>query len=384
MTGYFTVPSVSWGPAAIEQLSALGARKVFLLADPALKGRPALVRILEELVKSDTTTEVSHEVMLEPTLASIEPVAEAARRTRPDWIAAVGGGSTIDTARAAWCRLALPDLPLEQITPLVEIRARAAARFVAIPTTSGSGSEAAWVSQLKDGTGRPVEVGARELLPDWALVDPGLAASVPPAIQAECGADAIAHALEATLSEWSNPFADAMAREALALALPAVARITRHPEESDPRAALHYAATLAGIAAANAQLGVAHALAHALAGVFAQPHRRLVAAVLPYAMEFNFPSSREKLQALAAVVGPSVAQSRSALSERLRAAWEAAALPRSLAAVGVTAAALAPHRAQVIEWARASSALVSNPRIPSAAQLSDLLDAAVAGTPVGF
>lgn len=384
MTGYFTVPSVSWGPAAIEQLSALGARKAFVLADPFFKGRPGVVRVVEELTKSDASVEVSHAVVSEPTVASVETAAEALRSAHPDWIVALGGGSALDTARAAWCRLAQPKVPLDQITPLVELRARAQARFVAIPTTSGSGSDAAWVAHIRTAEGRPLEVGTRELSADWALVDPDLARSVPAPRAAEHGADAVAHALEALLSEWSNPFSDAMAREAVARALPALARVTRHPDETDGRDALHYAATLAGIAAANAEVGVAHALAHALGGVTGLPHARLVAALLPTAMEYDFPSCREKLQGLTGVVGPSVAQSRPALADKLRATFEAAGLPRSLAAAGVPEATVRDGRKQVIEWARGSSGLVANPRIPSSEELGRLLDAAFAGQPVTF
>lgn len=384
MTGYFTVPAVSWGPSAIEQLSALEAHRAFVLVDPFLQDGPALTRVVEELGKTDTAVEVRAAASGEPSVASVEPIADAMRAARPQWIVALGGGSTIDAARAAWCRLARPEVPLEQVTPLVELEARAHAHFVAIPTTSGSGSEAAWVAHVRAPDGRPLEVGSRELLADWALVDPDLARTVPPARAAEHGADAIAHALEALLSEWSNPFSDATALEALAIALPALARVTRHPDEADPRAALHYAATLAGVAAANAQTGVAHALAHALGGRTGLPHARLTAALLPTIMEYDFPSCREKLHGLTGIIGPSVAQSRPVLSEKLRTTFDQAGLPRTLAAAGVPEAAIVDGRRQIVEWARGSASLVANPRIPSAGELGQLLDAAYAGQPVTF
>lgn len=384
MTGYLTVPSVSWGPAAIEQLSSLGARRAFVLADPFFKDRPALVRVTEELAKSDASVDVVYAVPGEPTVASVETAAESMRAARPEWIVALGGGSTIDTARGAWCRLARPDVPLDQVTPLVELRARAAARFVAIPTTSASGSDAAWVAHVRAPDGRPLEAGSRELLADWSLVDPDLARSVPLPRAAEGAADVIAHALEAILSEWSNPFSDAMAREALGLALPALDRLPKHSSEGDPRAALHYAATLAGMATANAHIGVAHALAHAIGGVTDVPHARLVAALLPTAMEFDFPSCREKLQGITAIAGPSVAQSRPALGHRLRTTFEAAGLPKTLTAAGVPEAMLREHRTRIVEWARGSSAVVANPRVPSPTELGLLLDAAATGQPVTF
>lgn len=384
MTGYFTVPPVSWGPAALEQLSALGARRAFVLADPFFRGHPAVVRITEELGKSDAAVEVGFAPPGEPNVAGVESVAQTIGAAHPEWIVALGGGSTIDTARAAWCRRARPDVPLEQVTPLVEIGARSTARFVAIPTTSGSGSEAAWVAHVRAADGRPLEVGARELLADWALVDPELAGTVPLPQAAACAADVLAHALESLLSEWSNPFSDALAREALGLALPALARLPKHSAEGDPRAALHHAATLAGMAAANAPVGVTHALAHALGGASGLPHARLVAALLPTVMEFDFPSVRDKLPGIAAIVGASVAQSRPLLADRLRATFDAVGLPRTLAAAGLSEAALGDRHDEIVAWTRASPALVANPRVPSATEIGRLLDAAMTGRPVTF
>jgi alcohol dehydrogenase class IV len=105
---------------------------------------------------------------------------------------------------------------------------------------------------------------------------------------------------------------------------------------------------------------------------------------LPAAMEYDFPSCREKLQGLTAIVGPSVAQSRPALSDKLRATFDAAGIPRTLAAAGVSESALHDGRRQVVEWARGSSALVANPRVPSAEELGQLIDAAFTGRPVTF
>ncbi len=384
MSGFFTAPQVGWGPGAIEQLSGLGARRALLVVDPTLARRDVQRRIVEELAKSDTVVEVTTEVTVEPTIRSIDPGAEAARRYRPDWIVAVGGGSTIDTAKGIWVRYARPDLPLESVTPLVELSLRTVARLVAIPTTSGSGSEATWVAHLRDEAGRLLEVGTREMMPDWALLDPALAATMPPALTAETGADLLAHAFEAIASEWSNPFGNALATQAIALALPALPRAVRTGSDLDSRESLHSAATLAGLATGNAQLGVAHALAHALGGLFPIPHARLTAALLPYAVEFNFPAARDKYSTLGPVVGPAAVQNRSALTERLRALWGTVGLPMTLAKAGVPEPELSRRRSEVVERARASPALVSNPRVPSAEELGRLLDAAMAGTAVGF
>jgi len=385
VTGFFTAPQIAWGPGAIEQLSGLGAQRALLLVDPVLTGTLPVRRLEEEFQKSDTALETSSAVTIEPTVASIAPFTEAIRRYRPDWIVAIGGGSTLDTAKAAWAHAARPELDPTGFSPLVEYRARSVARFVAVPTTTGSGSEVSGTAHLRrDGDRRRLELGGRELTPDWAIVDPSFVAALPLARAAESAADLIAHAFEALVSEWSSPFTDAVALRALGIAIPGLTELARHPAESDVRAPLQIAATLAGLAAANAQVGVAHALADALGGPFPIGHARLVAAVLPTVVEFDFPSARDKLAPLAPIVGGPAIQSRSGLPEKLRALWAGVHLPLSLVEAGIDRERLADERPGLIEAARSSPALVANPRVPSADELGKLLDAAADRTPVQF
>jgi alcohol dehydrogenase class IV len=384
MTGFFTAPQVGWGTGAVEQLSGLAARKAFLIVDPSIARRDGHRRILEEFEKSNTTTEVSTAVEIEPTVASIEPVAMQLRTARPDWIVAVGGGSTIDTAKAAWARYAHPDLDLESISPLVDLAPRSVAKLVAFPTTGGSGSEATWVVDLRQGDGHIAEIGVRELTPDWALLDPTLSASQPPAVTAETAGDLLAHGLEALVSEWSNGVTDALARESVAAALTALPRVMRHPDDVETRERLQVAATMAGIAAANAQTGLAHAIAHAVGGVVRLPHARLASTLLPFVIEFNFPSAREKYGTLGPDVGPAAAQNRSALPEKIRSLWEQAGLPRSLAAAGAPVDRLNAEMDRLVTWTRSAPSFGANPRIPSGEEIRRLLGCAADGRSVDF
>lgn len=384
MTGFFTAPQVGWGAGAVEQLSGLGARKAFLIVDPSVAQRDGHRRILEEFEKSNTVTEVSTAVEIEPTVASIEPVAQQLRTARPDWIVAVGGGSAIDTAKAAWARYARPDLDLESLSPLVDLAPRSVAKFVAFPTTAGSGSEATWVVHLRQSDGRIAEIGARELTPDWALLDPTLSLSQPPPVSAETAGDLLTHGLESLVSEWSNSVTDALARESAAAALVALPRVVRHPDDVETRERLQLAATMAGIAAANAQTGLAHALAHAIGGVVRLPHARLASTILPFVIEFNFPSAREKYGTLGQLAGPGAAQNRSTLPEKIRSLWDQASLPRSLTAAGVPVDRLNSEMDRLVAWTRSSPSFGANPRIPSAEEIRRLLACAAEGRPVDF
>ncbi|HEY6237789.1 MAG TPA: iron-containing alcohol dehydrogenase, partial [Thermoplasmata archaeon] len=265
--GYFTSPKIAFGPSAIEQLASLGARRALVLVDPALARATRPVRAEEELRKAGAAVERVDAGTADATTASVDALLAGATSFAPDWIVAIGGGRTIDTAKGLWVRYRRPELPLSAVSPLAELDLRARARFAALPTTCGSGSEATWVAYLRGDDGVGLEVASRELAPDWAIVDPTFLETLSTPRAAEAAAGAIGHAFDAFVSAWSNPFSDALALQAISTALPALGRLVRH-RDAEVDAALHLSATQAGLAAANAQLGLTHALATTLANEF--------------------------------------------------------------------------------------------------------------------
>ena len=384
MTGFFTAPRIATGPGAIEQLSALGAQRAVIIVDPLLHRGDRHRRLVEELAKTETSVEVLAGDPGEPTIASVEALAARLRAFHPEWIVALGGGRTIDAAKGAWVRYACPESPLDTITPLVELQLRSSAGFVAVPTTSGSGCEASWNAMVRGDGGRPVELASRELVPDWALLDPSLPASMPPGLTAETGAELVAHAFEAAISEWSNPLSDAFARDAILSAFTELPKAVKHPDDLEARSALHHAATMAGIAASNSQFGAAHALAVALTVEDGPPYGRIIGTLLPYVAEFNYPSARDKYSALGGVFGASAVRDRSGVAERLRLLWSQVGIPRTLADAGVSEPGDREALAAVVQRARASTSSVANPRVPSETEFAELLGAAYRGSPVTF
>jgi alcohol dehydrogenase class IV len=385
MQGVFTSPRVVFGPGAIETLSGLGSLRPLVVVDPALSASIGYRRVVEELEKVDGAVASSFsDVTIGPSIGDVERGAESVRSAAPDLFVAFGGGSTIDTAKALWVRYVRPEIPLESITPLVEFGLRTRAGLVAIPTTSGSGSEATWTTELRAADGRPVDVATRELVPDWALLDDSLAASAPAPARADAAAELLGHAVEAIGSEWANPFSDAAARDALATALTVLPKLAKHPDDDDARGALHHAASLAGLAASNAQLGVGHALARALGPSTGLSHGRLVGILLPYATEFNYPSARDRYARLSGPLGPPLAANRSALAERLRAVLSPLGIPKTLADAGVDRLRANSGRTLAIAHAARTPSAVSNPRVPSEEELGRLLDAAWDGAAVTF
>jgi alcohol dehydrogenase class IV len=366
MQGVFSAPRIVAGAGAIEVLSGLGALRPLVVVDPAVARSTGARRVVEELEKPDgaVVTAVS-DVTVEPTVTDVERAVPAVRAASPDLIVR-------------------PEVALETITPMVELGLRSRTSFVAIPTTSGSGSEATWTSELRAEDGRPVDLATRELVPDWALLDASLAESAPPSVRADAAADLLGHAIEALGSEWANAFSDAAGRDALATALTVLPKLARHPDDDDGRAALHHAATLAGLAASNAQVGVAHALARALRPSTGLSHGRLVGILVPYATEFNYPSARDRYARLAGPLGPPIAPNRSALAERLRGVLGPLGIPKTLADAGVDRLRADGGRAAAVAHAARTPAAIANPRVPSEDELARLLDAAWTGAAVAF
>ncbi|MCI4352122.1 MAG: iron-containing alcohol dehydrogenase [Thermoplasmata archaeon] len=373
MMGFFTAPRICIGPGAIEQLSSLGVRRALVVVDPAVAELGTDRRVREELLKDGAEVQVSRSVRIGPTLDSLDAGAQLAAEFLPDWIVAVGGGSTIDTAKGIWLRYARPDLGLAGLTPLTDLRLRDRARLVALPTTSGSGSEATWTAQFWNGAGRPVEIASRELIPDWALLDPTLPATMPPTVAVDSGMDALAHALEALASAWTTPFSDGLAREAVRTLTRRLPDALDHPDDVDLRGSLHSAATMAGLAVSNAQSGLVHALAHALGPRTRLAHGRLVAILLPWVLEFNFPAAREAYSSLGGVLGATSTQNAGAFADWFRRLNSRVGVPATLAAGGVDVQNLREEMTQWVPYVRGATSFGANPRIPSPQELESLV-----------
>lgn len=373
VTGFVTAPSIAWGPGAVEQLGALGARRALLVVDPAVKGREPEVRALEELGHAGTTVEVETAPTRPQELVSVGALSARLRAFGPDWVVAIGGGATLDGVKAARLWAELPDLPLEPVAALLPFPETPRMRVAAVPTTSGSGAEASWTCDLVAGDGAPVEVAHRGLVPEWALVDPAFAQGLDPNARRDGGLASAATAAEAYLSAWSNPFSDALAVGALTDVVRSLPLALRWTDEPDARASLHYAATLAGLAASNAQRGLAHALARALVRPTGLPYGRLVGLLLPTVLEFDRPGARERLDELARVAPAGPDGARVDLATRLRRLADSLGAPADLRAAGVDPAKLQAEEARIVAETLRSPGASANPRVPGPEEVRELL-----------
>ncbi|MGP8078147.1 MAG: iron-containing alcohol dehydrogenase [Thermoplasmata archaeon] len=375
MTAYFTGPAVAWGPGAVEQLSGLGLRRAFVLVDPAVARVDGARRVLEELEKIGAAVETSTDAVDPDHVPSLNLLRESVRQLDPDGIVAVGGGRTIDAAKGVRLAFECPELSLDETPALLPLPERPRSQLVAIPTTSGSGAEASWTADLVRSDGTLLEISDRRLVPDWALVDPTFASSTPPSEIVPQALEVAALAAEAYLSAWSNPFSDALALDAVATVVRRLPHAVKWSDDPDARSAVHYAATGAGLAASNAQRGIAHALARALVTPTGLAYATLVGILLPYALEFDRPAARDRVEILARAAASPDDRAATPLSGRLRKLYETLRFPASLPAAGVPAERLASARKAVIDATLRSPAILANPRVPSAADVAALLDA---------
>jgi acetaldehyde dehydrogenase/alcohol dehydrogenase len=315
-------------------------------------------------------------------------------------VVAVGGGSAIDAAKAMRLFYEHPRLTVDELTlPFLDARKRVAqypqiahkTRLVAVPTTAGTGSEVSPAAVITDGL-RKLSLVDYTLVPDIAVVDPALTLTMPPAMTADTGVDALTHALEAYVSIFASPYTDALCLQAIHLILEALPLAYADGGDLEARTAMANAATIAGLAFSNAFLGVNHALAHAAGARFHIAHGRANAIFLPHVLRYNaaLPSkfmpapgygayvAPEKYAQIAAVLGlggRTDEQRRGRLFSRVEALLETVGMPRSLAAAGVAGEAFEAALPDLVRAAFEDPSGRTNPRIPMIAELADLLRA---------
>lgn len=245
--------------------------------------------------------EVYTGVVPNPTMESIEAAVPLAQDK--EIVIAVGGGSVMDSAKLINAlrthggrvrdyegtdTLPAPCKPL-----------------IAIPTTAGTGSEVTFIAMFTDtAKHQKMPVLSRYLAPHLAIVDPEMTRNLPPAATAQTGMDALTHAIEAIVDLQANPFSDMLAFEAIRLITRYLPRAVKNgAEDMEARGAMAFAATIAGAAFNNSMVGLAHAMAHAIGGLYDLPHGLCCALALPVAMHFNLESRRARFEQIAQVMG---------------------------------------------------------------------------------
>jgi alcohol dehydrogenase class IV len=381
MTAFFTAPSIAWGPGAVEQLSGLRVRRALVLADPAVARSDGVRRVVEELEKTDATVDTIADLAAPDAAETLHLLVGRLTGGVPDCIVAVGGGRCIDGAKGARLVLECPGLRLDALPPVLPLPERPTVQLVAIPTTSGSGADASWTADLTGSGGTLLELSDRRMVPDWTIVDPAFAATLPAGEIVPSALEAAAQGIESFLSAWSNPFSDALALDAVTTVVRRLPHAVKWSSDPDARAAIHYAATAAGLAASNAQRGLAHALARALVAPTALSYARLIGIVLPHVLEYDRAGARDRIELLSTAILSPEERAPVALVARLRRLYETLRFPIDLAGAGVALDRVRDARAAIVANTLRSPGALANPRVPNAADVGSLLDAVSGRSP---
>lgn len=278
------------GNGSLDELKNIDCKKAVIVTGKGSTTRNGSLQHAESLLKEKGVEfKVFDGVESDPSIETVRRGAAFIAEFQPDWIIGLGGTSAIDAAKAMWVIYEHPDVSFEQmITPFGIPSLRNKARFAAIPSTSGTGTETTSLAVITDREkGVKYPLASHELQPDVAIVDGDLCKSMPADITANTGMDALTHAIEAYTSNVDDNYADAFAKGSIQLIFSNLKKAVENPEDGNVRQNMHDASALAGYAFTNAWLGIVHSMAHQMGGVFGIPHGRANALALPNVMRYN-------------------------------------------------------------------------------------------------
>ncbi|OBR62458.1 bifunctional acetaldehyde-CoA/alcohol dehydrogenase [Paenibacillus oryzae] len=343
--------------------------------------------------------EVFTDVEPDPSVETVNRGTAAMNRFQPDCIIALGGGSPMDAAKAMWLFYEYPDTDFDGMKQkFLDIRKRIykyprlgqKAKFVAIPTTSGTGSEVTSFAVITDKNNGNTKypLADYELTPDVAIIDPEYVYSLPQTVVADTGMDVLTHAIEAYVSIQANDFTDGLAIKAIQLVFE---NLEKSFQSADPvaREKMHNASTIAGMAFANAFLGINHSLAHKFGAEFHTAHGRTNAILLPHVIAYNsqrptkfqsFPKydyfkADERYAEIARILGlpaRTIQEGVSSLVDAIRKLNRSLGIPESFQAAGVDADAFESRADYLADRAFEDQCTTANPRLPLVTELADL------------
>lgn len=299
---WFKVPSkIYFERDSIEYLHSMrDVERVFIVTDRSMVDLGYVTRVTDQLEQRRNKIQVQLfcDVEPDPSIQTVKKGLGLMQAFRPDTIIAIGGGSSMDAAKGMWLFYEQPDVNFDDLKQkFMDIRKRAfrypelgkKSKLVCIPTTSGTGSEVTPFAVITDKEeNKKYPLTDYSLTPTVAIVDPALTMSLPASITADTGMDVLTHATEAYVSTLASDFTDGLALQAVKMVFEYLPRaVANGKNDPEAREKMHNAATLAGMAFANAFLGVNHSLAHKIGGEYHVPHGRANAILMPYVIRYN-------------------------------------------------------------------------------------------------
>ncbi|MBZ4662571.1 MAG: iron-containing alcohol dehydrogenase [Caloramator sp.] len=385
----FTLPrDIYFGKNSLEELKNLkGKKAVIVVGGGSMKRFGFLDKIEAYLHEAGLETKLIEGVEPDPSVETVMKGAEIMREFEPDWIVAVGGGSPIDAAKAMWIFYEYPDFTFEQaVVPFGLPELRNKARFVAIPSTSGTATEVTAFSVITDYKAKiKYPLADFNITPDIAIVDPELAQTMPKSLTAHTGMDALTHAVEAYVASQKSPFSDPLAMHAIVMIKDNLVKSFNGDKEA--REQMHYAQCLAGMAFSNALLGITHSIAHKTGAVFHIPHGCANAIYLPYVIQYNAKECKDRYAKIARTLnlsGNNEDELVNALVEMIRELNRSMDIPLSLKGYGVSEEDFRANVKSIAHNAVLDACTGSNPRPIDDATMEKVLEYIYEGKDIDF
>jgi alcohol dehydrogenase class IV len=385
---YFMSPEIVFGEDALSRIDDIHALRALIVCGKTVSRMGFIDIVKEHLDTAGIESQVFDEIEPEPTTATIRKGADKAQECLPDLIIGLGGGSSIDAAKAIWVLYERPDMQLQGITPFESLGLRKKARLVAIPTTSGTGSEANSNLVITDESEqRKLGLANREIYPDIAIVDHIFVMGMPPQLTADSGMDALTHAIEGYTSQCRNDFSDGLCLKAIQLVFNNLVRSYQNRDDEEAREKMHIAASIAGLGFGNSMLGIAHSMGHSLGSVFHVPHGRAVGMFLPYAIEFNRACASRGYFDIATFLklrASSEGEAATSLAKAIRHLANDLKQPLTIKELGIPNADFMDSLPTLVSNADADTSVVMSARIPTSDEFEELFKHAYSGIEVDF
>ena len=401
---WFKIPEkIYFEAGSIQYLEKMpDIERAFIVTDEGMVKLGYVDKILYHLRnrRQYVHSEIFSEVESDPSFDTIMKGVEAMKSFNPDVIIAIGGGSPIDAAKGMWLLYEHPDADLEGLKlKFMDIRKRTykfpklgeKCKMVAIPTTSGTGSEVTSFAVITDKEkNKKYPLADYELTPDVAIVDPDLVMSLPKSVTADTGMDVLTHALEAYVSNMASDYTDGLAEKAVELVFKYLKEAYDDGTNKLAREKMHNASTIAGMAFTNAFLGVCHSMAHKIGAEFHLPHGRINAILLPYVVRYNssmptkfvsFPKyeyyiADEKYYTMAKKVGlkaDSKEEGINSLIEKIKEMNEHLNIPKSFKDAGIDEQEFLAKVDMLADRAFEDQCTTANPRVPLVEEIKQIM-----------
>lgn len=385
----FTLPrDLYHGKGSLEVLKTLkGKRAVIVVGGGSMKKFGFLEKVENYLKEAGIETKLIEGVEPDPSVETVMNGAAVMREFKPDWIVAMGGGSPIDAAKAMWIFYEYPEFTFEQaVIPFGLPELRQKAKFVAIPSTSGTATEVTAFSVITDYKAKiKYPLADFNITPDIAILDPELAQTMPAKLVAHTGMDAITHAIEAYTASLRSNFSDPLALKAIDMIDKNIIKSYNGNEEA--RDLMHEAQCLAGMAFSNALLGIVHSMAHKTGAVFHIPHGCANAIFLPYVIQYNRINCEDRYADIARMLkldGTTDVELTDSLIAKINEFNVLLNIPSTMKEYGVTEEDFLANVKYVAHNAVLDACTGSNPRTIDDEAMEKLLTCAFCGKKVDF